>query len=133
MEEDNTLIEMTADVVAAYVGKNVLPPSDLPALIRDVHAALASAHSGQPEAKALEPAVPVRRSVGSDSIVCLEDGKKFKSLKRHLQTHHGLSPQQYREKWSLPADYPMVAPNYARQRSDLAKKTGLGRKSGRSK
>lgn len=133
MEQDNTLIEMTADVVAAYVGKNALPSSDLPALIRDVHAALAKATSGEPEAKPAEPAVPVRRSVGSDSIVCLEDGKKFKSLKRHLQTHHNLSPQEYREKWGLPADYPMVAPNYAKQRSELAKKTGLGRKSGKKK
>jgi predicted transcriptional regulator len=131
MEQDNTLIEMTADVVAAYVAKNALPSSELPSLIRDVHEALSKAHSGQPETKALEPAVPVRRSVSGDTIICLEDGKKFKSLKRHLQTHHGLTPQQYREKWGLPADYPMVAPSYARQRSDLAKKTGLGRKAGR--
>jgi predicted transcriptional regulator len=133
MEQDNTLIEMTADVVAAYVGKNALPSSELPALIRDVHGALAQIHTGQPEVKAQEPAVPVRRSVGNDMIVCLEDGKKFKSLKRHLQTHHGLTPQQYREKWALPADYPMVAPAYAKQRSDLAKKTGLGRKAAKKK
>ncbi len=133
MEQDNTLIEMTADVVAAYVGKNALPSSDLPALIRDVHGALSKAHSGEPEAKPVEPAVPVRRSISNDYIICLEDGKKFKSLKRHLKTKFDLTPEEYREKWGLPADYPMVAPNYAKQRSELAKKTGLGRKSGRKK
>ncbi len=131
MEQNNTLIEMTADVVAAYVGKNVLPSTELPALIRDVHQALTLAHSGTPETRALEPAVPVKKSIHDDYIVCLEDGLKFKSLRRHLRTKFDMSPEQYREKWGLPSDYPMVAPAYARQRSELAKKTGLGRKTGR--
>jgi predicted transcriptional regulator len=128
MENNTQLIEMTADVVAAYVSNNVIPAAEVPALIRGVHGALDHVRAGAPEPKALEPAVPIRKSVSNDFLICLEDGKKFKSLKRHLRTRYDMSPQEYREKWGLPADYPMVAPNYARQRSDLAKKMGLGRK-----
>lgn len=128
MENNPQLIEMTADVVAAYVSNNVVPPAELPGLIRGVHGALQQVRTGVEEPKAQEPAVPLRKSINSDYLVCLEDGKKFKSLKRHLRTKYNMSPQEYREKWGLPADYPMVAPNYARQRSDLAKKMGLGRK-----
>ena len=129
---DNTemLMELTAEVVAAYVSNNSLPVSDLPALIADVFGALGRTHSAPatPTAEKPKPAVPVKKSVTDDYIVCLEDGKKFKSLKRHLMTHYNLSPEDYREKWDLPADYPMVAPNYAAARSRLAKQMGLGHK-----
>ena len=128
MDNNSQTIEMTADVVAAYVSNNVIPAGDLPALIRGVHGALSQVGTGAPEPEPLEPAVPVKKSIGSDYLICLEDGKKFKSLKRHLRTKYDMSPQEYREKWGLPADYPMVAPAYARQRSELAKKMGLGRK-----
>jgi predicted transcriptional regulator len=124
------LIELTADVVAAYVSNNPVPVGELPSLIADVHAALGRVGSTneQPPADKQKPAVNPKRSVHDDYIVCLEDGKKFKSLKRHLMTHYGLTPDQYREKWGLEATYPMVAPNYASARSALAKKMGLGRK-----
>jgi len=124
------LIELTADVVAAYVSNNTVPVGELPSLIADVHAALGrvGSTSEQPPADKQKPAVNPKRSVHDDYIVCLEDGKKFKSLKRHLMTHYGLTPDQYREKWGLEATYPMVAPNYASARSALAKKMGLGRK-----
>lgn len=129
---DNTemLMELTAEVVAAYVSNNSLPVTDLPALISDVFGALGRTHSAPaaPTAEKPKPAVPVKKSVTDDYIVCLEDGKKFKSLKRHLMTHYNLSPEDYREKWDLPADYPMVAPNYAAARSRLAKQMGLGHK-----
>ncbi|WP_292277874.1 MucR family transcriptional regulator [Mesorhizobium sp.] len=129
--ENNTdaLIELTADVVSAYVSNNPVPVGELPALIDHVHAALKGTIGG-PVAKPeeLKPAVPVRKSVTPDYIISLEDGKKFKSLKRHLSTHYGLTPDEYRAKWGLPADYPMVAPNYAAARSALAKTMGLGRK-----
>ena len=124
------LMELTAEVVAAYVSNNSLPVSDLPGLISDVYGALGRTNSA-PQAQAVEkpkPAVPVKKSVTDDYIICLEDGKKFKSLKRHLMTHYSLSPEDYREKWDLPADYPMVAPNYAAARSRLAKQMGLGHK-----
>ncbi|MEQ1938390.1 MucR family transcriptional regulator [Mesorhizobium sp. CN5-321] len=125
------LIELTADVVAAYVSNNPVPVGELPNLIADVHAALGRvsepAEHVQPAEKQ-KPAVNPKRSVHDDYIVCLEDGKKFKSLKRHLMTHYGMSPDEYREKWGLDASYPMVAPNYAAARSQLAKKMGLGRK-----
>jgi predicted transcriptional regulator len=125
----NNLIEMTADVVAAYVNHNSISVGDLPKLISDVHGALtalqAPAAAPVPE---LKPAVSVRKSVTPDFIICLEDGKKFKSLKRHLNTHYDMSPAQYREKWDLPSDYPMVAPNYSATRSRLARENGLGRK-----
>ena len=127
---DNELIELSADIVAAYVSHNALSPTDLPRLIAEVHAALTGLQTvGAPEpVEELKPAVPVRKSVTPDYIVCLEDGKKFKSLKRHLRTHYNLSPEEYREKWGLAADYPMVAPNYSATRSRLAKDNGLGRK-----
>lgn len=124
------VIDLTSDIVAAYVSNNTVPPAELPALIDSVQQALLKASSSsleQPKEE-LKPAVPVRKSVTPDYIICLEDGKKFKSLKRHLRTHYDLSPQEYREKWGLPADYPMVAPNYAAARSALAKKMGLGQK-----
>mgnify|MGYP000114964751 CR=1 FL=1 len=124
------LIDLAADVVSAYVSNNTVPTSDLAALIGDVHQALVKAATGalEPVKEELKPAVPVRRSVTPDYIVCLEDGKKFKSLKRHLRTHYDLSPEEYREKWGLATDYPMVAPNYAAARSALAKKMGLGQR-----
>ena len=122
------LIDLAAEIVSAYVSNNSVPAQDLPTLISEVHRALSSTHQGthQPEPEPLKPAVNPKKSVFPDHIVCLEDGKKFKSLKRHLRTHYNMSPEEYREKWGLPHDYPMVAPNYARQRSDLAKKMGLG-------
>ena len=124
------LIELTADVVAAYVSNNPVPTGDLPNLISDVHAALGRVGGGpdQPAAEKQKPAVNPKRSVHEDYIICLEDGKKFKSLKRHLMTHFELTPEQYREKWGLDPNYPMVAPSYAKARSQLAKKMGLGRK-----
>jgi predicted transcriptional regulator len=124
------LIELTADVVAAYVSNHPVPVSELPNLIADIHAALGRVGSAseQTPVDKQKPAVNPKRSVHDDYIVCLEDGKKFKSLKRHLMTHYNLSPDQYREKWNLDSSYPMVAPNYAAARSQLAKKMGLGRK-----
>ncbi|HFB99110.1 MAG TPA: MucR family transcriptional regulator [Bryobacterales bacterium] len=123
-------VELTAEIVAAYVGNNAVPSNELSQLIHDVYKALATAVSGGAEEKKeeLKPAVPIRRSVQPDHIVCLECGKKFKSLKRHLRTHHNMTPSEYIEKWNLPADYPLVAPNYAKARSELAKKMGLGQK-----
>jgi predicted transcriptional regulator len=122
------LIDLAADIVSAYVSNNTVPASELPALIASVHRALGNTTGGPVEATAepLKPAVNPKKSVFPDYIVCLEDGKKFKSLKRHLRTHYNLSPEDYREKWGLAADYPMVAPNYAAARSALAKKMGLG-------
>jgi predicted transcriptional regulator len=124
------LIELTADVVAAYVSNNPVPAGDLPNLISDVHSALGKVGAAGEQAPAdkPKPAVNPKRSITDDYIICLEDGKKFKSLKRHLMTHYGLTPEQYREKWGLDSNYPMVAPNYAAARSQLAKKMGLGRK-----
>lgn len=124
----NTSIELTADIVSAYVSNNSVPAGELPSLINDVYNALLRVGSTVAPAPAepLKPAIPVKKSVTSDYLICLEDGKKFKSLKRHLRTQYGLSPEDYREKWSLPADYPMVAPNYAKARSNLAKQMGLG-------
>jgi predicted transcriptional regulator len=126
--ESADLIDLAAEIVSAYVSNNSVPASDLPSLIADVHRALNSTHAGthEPEPEPLKPAVNPKKSVFPDYIVCLEDGKKFKSLKRHLRTHYDLSPEEYREKWGLAADYPMVAPNYAAARSALAKKMGLG-------
>lgn len=121
-------VERTAEIVAAYVSNNTVAPADLGNLIRDVHMALAGLGNPIVAPEPLVPAVPVKKSVTSDYIVCLEDGKKFKTLKRHLAIHYGLTPQQYREKWNLPADYPMVAPAYAEARSQLAKSIGLGQK-----
>jgi predicted transcriptional regulator len=122
-----TLVALTADIVAAHVSNNSVAVSDLPILIQNVHGALTGLGSAAPEPEAKqEPAVSVRSSIKPDYIVCLEDGKKLKMLKRHLMTHYKLTPEQYRAKWNLPADYPMVAPNYAEQRRTLAKKIGLG-------
>ena len=131
-------IELAADIVSAYVTKNSLSTSELPTLISEVHSALVKVANGAAEAavEAPKPAVAVRKSITPDYIICLDDGKKFKSLKRHLRTQYNLTPEQYREKWGLPSDYPMVAPNYAKARSELAKEMGLGqqrrkRRSGR--
>ena len=121
-------IELAADIVSAYVSNNSVPSGDLPGLISEVHTALIKVGSGAIElpAEAPKPAVPLKKSVTPDYIICLEDGKKFKSLKRHLRTQYSMTPEQYREKWALPVDYPMVAPNYAKARSELAKEMGLG-------
>jgi predicted transcriptional regulator len=121
-------MELTADIVSAYVSNNTVPAGEMPALINQVHQALMSVggRRGDVAAEPLRPAVPVKRSINPDFVVCLEDGKKFKSLKRHLRTQYNMTPEQYREKWGLPADYPMVAPNYAAARSQLAKQMGLG-------
>ena len=129
MEQDN-LIELTAEIVSAYVSANSVASGDLPGLINQVHSALHRTATGavEPAQEPLKPAVAAKKSVMPDYIVCLEDGKKFKSLKRHLRTHYDLTPEEYREKWGLPADYPMVAPNYAKARSALAKEMGLGQK-----
>jgi predicted transcriptional regulator len=131
MSEDNDArtLEMTVEIVAAYVSGNELPSNDLPNLIATVFASLRNTQDGSPilASKELVPAVPTKKSVFPDHIVCLEDGKRFKSLKRHLRSSYDMSPDDYRAKWGLAADYPMVAPNYAAARSDLAKKIGLGR------
>lgn len=133
MTEDNTetdtLITLTADIVSAHVSNNSVAVSDLPSLIQNIYSALNGLGQAvpAPEEK-LEPAVSIRASVKPDYIVCLEDGKKLKMLKRHLMTHYQMTPEQYRAKWGLPADYPMVAPSYAEQRRTLAKKIGLGTK-----
>ena len=121
-------IELAADIVSAYVSNNSVSASELTTLIGEVHNALLRVSSGAVEvaAEAPRPAVSVKKSITPDYIVCLEDGKKFKSLKRHLRTQYNMSPEEYREKWGLPADYPMVAPNYAQARSALAKQMGLG-------
>jgi predicted transcriptional regulator len=129
MEQEN-LIELTAEIVAAYVSTNTIASGDLAGLINQVHSALHRTSTGsvEPEQEPLKPAVAAKKSVTPDYIVCLEDGKKFKSLKRHLRTHYDLTPEEYRAKWGLPTDYPMVAPNYAKARSALAKEMGLGQK-----
>lgn len=125
---DMGFIGLTAEIVSAYLSNNSMAPAEIPALINQVHAALTRVASGQGDtgSEAPKPAVPIKRSIHPDYIVCLEDGKKFKSLKRHLRTHYGMTPEQYREKWGLTPDYPMVAPNYAATRSQLAKEMGLG-------
>lgn len=125
---DSNLIELAAEIVSAYVSNNSVASHDLPNLISDVYAALYKTNGAdsEPEPEPLKPAVSVKKSITPDFLVCLEDGKKFKSLKRHLRTHYNLSPEEYRERWNLPSDYPMVAPNYAAARSELAKRMGLG-------
>jgi predicted transcriptional regulator len=122
------VVELTASIVSAYLRNNTVAPADIPALINQVHAALLDVVSGraQSSAEPPKPAIAVKKSVTSEHIICLEDGKKFKSLKRHLRAQYGMTPEQYREKWGLPPDYPMVAPNYAAARSQLAKQMGLG-------
>lgn len=127
--ETMDLLEMTVEIVASHVSNNTVPIEDLPALIGKVHQALTGLGDGAPPAAVSarpQPAVPIKKSVMPDYIVCLEDGKKLKMLKRHLRTAYNMTPEQYRERWGLPVDYPMVAPNYARQRRDLAKQIGLG-------
>ncbi|NWK94875.1 MucR family transcriptional regulator [Sphingobium lactosutens] len=124
----DTLITLTADIVAAHVSNNSVSVGDLPQLIANVHQALTGLDTNEPETPKLEPAVSIRASVKPDYIICLEDGKKLKMLKRHLMTHYQMTPADYRAKWSLPSDYPMVAPSYAATRKELAHRIGLGRK-----
>lgn len=128
--EKSDLLEYATGIVAAYVGRNQIPQSDLPALIKSVFDALSGVSvtvAEAPAASALKPFVPVKKSVTDDYIICLEDGAKLKMLKRYLRTHYNMSPEDYRAKWGLPSDYPMVAPNYAQARSEMAKRIGLGR------
>lgn len=129
--DDETLISHTADIVSAHVANNAVANSDVPRLIESVFNALREARDGESEPEELVPAVPIRSSVKKDYIVCLEDGKKLKMLKRYLRTNFDLTPEEYRARWNLPPDYPMVAPAYAERRRELAKKIGLGRKPGR--
>ena len=139
-EYDNlTTLDMAASIVSAYVGNNSVPAPELPALIASVHAALVRVRGGlttggtqEAPAEPAKPAVPIKKSITPDYLICLEDGKKFKSLKRHLRTHYDMSPDEYRAKWNLPSDYPMVAPSYAEARSNLAKQMGLGQQRKRS-
>jgi predicted transcriptional regulator len=128
MDAKQDLVEMTAEIVSAYVSANSVAAQDIPTLIRTVHAALKEVSgTALPLAdQSQEPAVSIKKSVTPDFIICLEDGKKFKSLKRHLRTRYSMTPDEYRTKWGLPHDYPMVAPNYAKERSNLAKRMGLG-------
>ena len=131
-EAQEMLVTLTADIVAAHVSNNSVAVSDLPILIQNVHGALAGlSQPVEVPVEKQEPAVSIRASIKPDYIVCLEDGKKLKMLKRHLMTHYGMTPEDYRTKWGLPADYPMVAPNYAEQRRTLAHKIGLGTKRGK--
>jgi predicted transcriptional regulator len=132
---NSNFIELTAEIVSAFVRNNSVAPGDIPGLINQVHSALLRVSSGGKEqpSEPLKPAVSLKKSITPDYLVCLEDGKKFKSLKRHLRTQYNMTPEQYREKWSLPADYPMVAPNYAAARSKLAKDMGLGQQRRRRK
>jgi len=130
-----SLIDLTASIVSAYVSNNPTSASEIPTLIGQVHAALVRVSAGRQDipAEAVKPAVPIKKSVTPEYLVCLEDGKRFKSLKRHLRTQYNMTPEQYRDKWGLPPDYPMVAPNYAVARSQLAKKMGLGQQQRRRK
>jgi predicted transcriptional regulator len=130
------LVELTADIVSAYVSNHMVQVSDLTTLIADVHQALNSTATPTPVQAVVEkpkPPVPIRKSIEDDYLICLEDGQKFKSLKRHLMTHYNMTPEEYREKWGLPSDYPMVAPAYAEARSRLAKEMGLGQRRKRAK
>jgi len=129
MEDSETLVTLTADIVAAHVSNNNVAVSDIPLIIRSVHEALAGLGTKkEPEPEPQQPAVSVRASIKPDYIVCLEDGKKLKMMRRHLMTHYGMTPEDYRAKWNLSKDYPMVAPNYAETRRALAKQIGLGTK-----
>jgi predicted transcriptional regulator len=133
-EKAGDLLRMTAEVAAAYVGNNAVPTAQLPDVIRTIYSSISSLDGGAPAAgNGAKPIVPIKKSIAPDYIICLEDGKKLKMLKRHLRTSYGITPEEYRIKWGLPADYPMVAPNYAAQRSAFAKKIGLGRKPGARK
>ena len=124
----NDLLALTAEIVAAHVGNNTVPVAELSQLVQDIYRCLSTLGNAPVAPERLQPAVPVKKSVTPEYIVCLEDGKKLKMLKRHLKTAYGMTPEEYRERWGLPADYPMVAPNYAQHRSTLAKKIGLGTK-----
>ena len=128
-ENRSELLELTSEIVAAHVSNNTLAVNDLPQLIKDVYFTLANVDENQGFPERLNPPVSIKKSVTPDFLVCLEDGKKLKMLKRHLKTAYNMTPEEYRLRWSLPLDYPMVAPNYAKHRSDLAKEIGLGRKS----
>jgi len=130
MENKIELVNLTSGIVSAYVGNNAVTSGDVPGLIQTVHRALHEAYTtgGEEEAPTLKPAVSVRKSITPDYLICLDDGLKFKTLKRHLRTSYNLTPEEYRERWGLPWDYPMVAPNYAAKRSKLAKEIGLGQK-----
>ncbi len=132
---NGNFIELTAEIVSAYVSNNTVSAAEIPSLINQVYAALSrvSGKPGESSVEPLKPAISVKKSITPEHIVCLEDGKKFKSLKRHLRTQYNMTPEQYREKWSLGADYPMVAPNYAAARSQLAKQMGLGQQRRRAK
>jgi predicted transcriptional regulator len=128
-QNHNELLELTTEIVSAHVSNNTLPVHELPQLIQDVYRTLSSVGGAPISSERPQPAVPVNKSVTAEYIVCLEDGKKLKMLKRHLKTAYDMTPDEYRERWGLPRDYPMVAPNYAKHRSSLAKKIGLGTKS----
>jgi MucR family transcriptional regulator, transcriptional regulator of exopolysaccharide biosynthesis len=127
-DHTTSFIELTANIVSAYVSNNPVPAADIPTLINQIHSALMRVSAGRADvaAEPLRPAVSIKKSITPDHLVCLEDGKKFKSLRRHLRSQYNMTPEQYREKWGLPPDYPMVAPNYAAARSQLAKQMGLG-------
>lgn len=125
------ILKMTVDIAAAHLGHNSVPSADIPHLISEIYKSLASTEAGKPPSKAPEPIVPVKKSVTPDHVICLEDGEKLKMLKRHLTTAHGMTIAEYRERWGLPGDYPMVAPNYTKRRSALAKHIGLGTKHAR--
>ena len=134
MDSNNRIAELTSEIVSAYVANNQVGQPELSRLIGEVYRSLLAAMGGEAareESSDLRPAVTPKKSISPDYLICLEDGKKFKSLKRHLRSHYNLSPEQYREKWGLPTDYPMVAPNYAQARSSLAKRMGLGKRRGR--
>ena len=128
MDDNTELLTLTADIAAAYVSNNTVQASDVPSVIQTIYRALAGVGSAAaaPAPEPQKPAVPIKKSITPDFLISLEDGKKYKSLKRHLRTQYNMSPEDYRAKWGLPKDYPMVAPNYARARSDLAKQMGLG-------
>jgi predicted transcriptional regulator len=126
------LLDLVATIVSAHVAHNAVPPEALPGVIRSVYTALSGLGTEPPPVEKPEPAVPIKKSVFPDHIVCLEDGKKLETLKRHLRASHGMTPEEYRTRWSLPRDYPMVAPKYAARRSAVAKEIGLGRKPGLS-
>ncbi len=125
---DNKFVELAADIVSAYVAKNSVRTADLPELISSVHSALKQTGAPTASAQKAEPAVPIKKSITGDYLISLFDGKKYKSLKRHLRTYHDMTPEQYRQHWGLPSDYPMVAPNYAKARSEMARNMGLGQK-----
>jgi len=129
----NELLELTTEIVSAHVANNTVAVSDLPQLIQDIYKALLALGTMPLTPERPEPAVPIKKSIFPDYMVCLEDGKKLKMLKRHLKTSYDMTPDEYRQRWGLPSDYPMVAPNYAKHRSNLAKKIGLGTRQGKSR